>query len=40
MADPQAAEEELGDPRTDPTVIALRERRLNYFILVARPLGL
>lgn len=31
---------ELGDPRTDPTVIALRERRLNYFILVARPLGL
>lgn len=29
---------ELGDPFTDPTVIALRERRLNYFILTARHL--
>jgi SAM-dependent methyltransferase len=29
---------ELGDPLTDPTVIALRERRLNYFILTARHL--
>ena len=30
---------ELGDPRTDPTIIALRERRLNYFILTARHRG-